>query len=74
MSVLAFSIKGEPGGILITTIHAILPDINNKQRAVIYCDVFPDGVSVDESSEELCAMWWGLIGEWMLGEDDECEG
>ena len=70
MSVLDVKVKGGTGGIAAATIHAILPDIHNSSRAVVYTAYFPDGLPVEGAAEDLCAEWWAMMVEMEV--ENEC--
>lgn len=70
MSIMQIKIKGKEGSICALTVHAILPSINNEQTCEVYTDLFPTGITVDGSAQEVSGLWWAAMGEWMTGEDD----
>ena len=62
-------LKEGVGGICALEIVMILPDTSApKERSVIYTNMLPTGISVEGTSEQLCALWWSY-----LSEDDEVE-
>ena len=71
MSILIIEIKGEMGSLCALSVHAILPSLGSKTTCEVYTDVFPNGITVDGSAQEVSGMWWQAMGEWMVEADDD---
>jgi hypothetical protein len=74
--ILPIEMKEGRGGIAVSDIGAILPDVLAPKGnwCVIYTGLFPTGLSVKGDSVSLCAEWSDLLQEMEAEyEEEECE-
>ena len=65
-------VKGGLGGIHISDVASILPDVSApKTRSVIYTGLFPTGITVEGNSEKLIGMWGLQLELWANGEEED---
>ena len=71
--ILPIEMKEGLGGIAISDIGAILPDVNSPKGSwcVIYTGLFPTGLSVKGDSVTLCAIWSDMLEAMMAMEEEE---
>ena len=65
-------LKEGVGALHSGTILAILPDTTSPaKRSLIISSAFPEGITVEQGSQELLMAWWMEVGSLPDVEDDE---
>lgn len=61
--------NGDRIGLAVNTVYSILKKTENT--TTVYTMLWPDGIEVSGSVDEVMGEWWAAIGMWMVDDEDD---